>query len=814
MSLRLIGRNSAGRRSALLIVLALGVGSGPALGLFRTVDAVLLHPLPYLQGSGVIRIWESNPTLGLPRTNVSPAAYFAWAESPALAGIAASMVLSDGMLVRLGNETRRVSASGITSNFLSVVGAHPVLGRGFVPGQEARGQTQVLISYGLWKSVFGGELNVLGKTIVEEGRATYTIAGVLPSGFALPARSDIWVQLYLHPSQAKQRTVRALHVVARLNPTVSLEQGRHAITAISAEMARHFPDTNNGWGAFVLPIDRAATLHFQATLLVLIVSGVFVLAIAIANVASLFLARALRSARTFAIELWLGARPRRILWASAIEGMVLGAAGGVLGIVLGAWTLQLLQSHAPAGIAAAQELSPRGSLQALALIACTVVGGACAVLSAGAVVSDLAVRNGLSGGPSAQRVAPHTLPRMLRALTGAAIAAAFALTLSGLLLLQSYSNLSVADRGFETKGLWVIETRLPLMVPPEAKATNVALEPELIAALRGVSGVAAASLTSAVPIDPPLDRLRAYGVVVSDKATKKPMSSAQDQPPDGGFSPIYRVGPGYFGTMHARLLEGRGIREGDSVDDSGTQGVAIINEWIAKMLWPGTSAIGKYLRLAPDAVPARRIVGVVRDRQWSADTSIGPAIYLPFFDDPSDSPLLLVRESRGDTGLTNRLVTVLRQSDLPLTIGSIRRMDDIVEEKLTRPRFTAGLTAMLAAEAIILAFFGIYGSITFMARSRLREMAVRIAVGASPREIARLLLSEAGKLGVLGAGGGLILYYFSASALTSLLYGIDALSPGAIATALVIVVVMSLLASVRAVVEASRTEAPATLRAE
>ncbi len=767
-------RRAPGFSLAVVTVMALGIAASTAA--FSLVYAALLAPLPYPDADRLVLVWEHNLTRGRPRNVINPGNFFAWSErSTSLAG-AGVFTRTVGNLSGGGGAPEELRGVAVQTNVLGLVGARPVIGRLFVEGDgDPAAPRVVVVSEGLWHRRFGGAPDAVGRTVTMNGEPT-TIIGVLPATFDLAGVSgDFWRPALLTPEARTSFRGRSLMAIARLRDGVSPPAAQQELASVFEGLVREHPDLNTGWTINVVPLREQLTSETRPALWVLFGAVVAVLLVACANVAALMLVRATGRRHELAVKVSLGARSAHLARQLVLEAALLVGAGGILGAALASALTRVVSANArQAGVVLATDGRLGGAALTFAVAITAVTALLCAlgpVLSARKVSVNAALRDGARGGTGRRQ-------RLRTWLVAGEVAAAMLILSGAALLARSYVMLQDVDPGFTAAH--VLTARVSRM-GEAAQTTQVSFGTDVITRLRALPGVTAAAATSFLPLD------GMPGIGSSFLLADRPVPPAGERP-TADFRPVT---PGYFATLQIPLRQGRDFSDADS---AGRPRVAIVNEAFVRQLSSDLSPIGR--RLDDSLGERQEIVGVVGDvRLASLDGDPRPTIYLPVAQLPVGALTFVVRVT-GDPSSLGRLVeAAVRDVDPNQPVSDIRPLEDVVAQSLTRPRVAAGALGLFAAAALLLAAVGVYGVVAYGVSQRRAEFGVRLALGARPGDVVRLVLRQSMTTVLGGVLLGAALAVPATASLRSLLFGVQPGDPVTLAAVALLLVAAGLLAS-------------------
>jgi predicted permease len=767
----------------IVAVLTLALGIGATTAIFSVVNAVLIRPLPFTEPDRLVTTRGSLADLrDLEAASRSFDDIAFWA--------------SNQFNLRLDGDSRQALGGQVTRNLLPLLGVQPLLGRNFT--EEDDRQDTVILGYALWQSRFGGDPNVLGRSIDMSG-TSYTIIGVAPPWFRFPtAEFQLWAPLSSidrgAPQQAKNRAFRIFSAVARLKPGVTMPQARADALALSARLAREFPGTNEGITFELESLYDRIVGNAQPALTMLFGTVGLLLLIACANVANLMLARTTVREREMAIRVALGAGRGRLVRQLMTESVTLAIAGGALGVLVTMWGVDVLPSVLDARVPRADGIRLDGTV--LAFSACATLltgiffGFAPAWQAAGGPVASLKEGGrGVAGSGRGRR--------LRRAIVVTEIALAVIVVVGAGLLVRSFLALSGRDAGFVPANLASFNVQFRSL--PDAAARAQAAD-VLIDRIAHAPGVQAAGGATGFPTVTPQ---RAIRFAVEGRT----LNAGED----GAY--FIAATPGYFSALRTPVLQGRAI---DDRDSASSAPVAVINRTLAAQLFPGEDAIGHRLKLInpEQAADWRTIVGVVGDVQYRSPEEFQSTVYTPFAQTPFMWMYVMVRTPGGVEPMIRSLRTLVPSVHPALSAGNIRPMEDVLAQGVAVPRFNMALVSAFALLALLLSAIGIYGVIAYSVAQRTHEIGVRMALGAERGDVLRLVLRE----GIVTAAGGVALGLAGAAALTgvmtALLFGITARDPLTFALGGGMLLAVALCASYIPALRATRVEPVRALRAE
>ena len=749
-----------------IITLALGIGANTAI--FSVVHAVLLRPLPYQDPERLTLLWTKLDKIGLDQNWVSEPEVLDFREQSEL--FESFGVVSGSSFILTGEgEPEQLSGAQISTNFFSVLGAKINAGRDFEPNEEIPGAPRVaILSHGFWQRAFGGEQSVIGRTINLSGRPT-TVVGVLPATFALvvpkeamvPAGVDVWIP-YAVDYAKQERDSHGLTVIGRIKPGVTIAQAQEEMNAIAARLYPiHY--THTGFEVRVVSLHGDIVRKMRPALLVLLGAVGFVLLIACANVANLLLGRAAAREKEMAIRAAMGAGRVRLLRQLLTESVMLSFLGGAIGLGLAVWGVDALLALSPSDLPRIDEVSINVRVLAFTCIVAALTGilfGLVPALNASTIDLTRSLKEGsrsLAGGTS------HWLRSMI---VVAEIALSLVLLVGAGLLILSFVRLSRVDPGFDAHNVLTMKMTLPRSKYKDGPAA-ASFYKGLLEKINALPGVESAAGISQLPLS---------GDYWGGTLTFEGVTANAERGNLASFEVDQRaITPDYFTTMRTPLLEGRFFT---SQDVRGRPNVAIVDETLARRLWPDASPVGRRFTFGrfpekpPDWV---EIVGVVRHiRHHKLDANVREEVYYPHALVSFSQMTLAIRTASEPLSMVGAVRDTVRSLDQDQPVSRIRTMDELVSGALAPARFTMLLLIIFAGVAAALAVIGIYGVMSHAVSQRTHEIGVRMALGAQVSDVLKMTLGQGARLVALGIGAGLFGAFALTRLMASLLFNVSA----------------------------------------
>ncbi|HWH04407.1 MAG TPA: ABC transporter permease [Gemmatimonadales bacterium] len=760
-----------------VLTLALGVGANTAI--FSIVNAVLLRSLPYRDPDGLVRVYFTEPGLGLRDVR------FSKPEMDDL--LTRSGVFEDMTPIFEGSENltgvsqpERVEGVNTSFTYFSMLGVTAQLGRlygreDFVPGVA----TGVVISDGLWRRAYGADPKVIGRTIRIDADPC-TIIGVLPRGFRHPGpttsgEADVFAAFGFSgpPFPPPVRNIRVYpNGIGRLKPGVTLKQAQARLTDMAAQLRRDFPadyPPQAQWTIEIQSLQETLVGKVRPMLLVLLGAVILIVLIVSLNIANLLLARASGRQQEMAVRVSLGASPGRVVRQLLTESMLLSLIGGAAGVATAVGTLRLILQFVPSNVPRLNEVRIDFVVLAFALLISILTGvvfGLVPALHSARGALSSAIREGGRGSSSGTRTG-----RLRDVLIVSELAFAVILMVGAGLLLRTLRGLLQEDPGFNpaqvvTANTWLGVPNDPKTDPYRSIVGKVTFDRELLRRMSAIPGVELAAITSALPTTN--SNPNAVGGLAIERfaIADRPVESSQDLRAER-----IRISPDYFRVFRATLLRGRAFTEGD---EDGKPLVAIIDESTARKYWSGADPLGRRVRFGNDSTtPWTTVVGVIKDiKHDGLDVDGIPHIYVSVYQDPNKQVNVALRTSLPATLLEPQIRREIQSVDAGLPVFNVSSMNDILDRSLAARRFSADLVGGFAGLAVLLASIGIYGLLAYLVGQRSREVGIRIALGARPGDILRMFLRKGVILAGAGIVAGLVISASTASLMASLLYGV------------------------------------------
>jgi putative ABC transport system permease protein len=750
-------RKSAGFTMVAVVTLALAIGANTAV--FSVVDQVLLHPLPYPDSDRIVEV--SQTFKGLPTYDASPANYLDWlAQNQVFAEMAASRGWQGSLSV--GDRPDRVKGAMTTPSFFPLFGVDPILGRGLEASDAQPGNDHVVVlGYGLWQRYFAADRAIVGRDIRLNGEP-YTVVGVMPQNFSPDDYGELWLPspwgVPTHPlvpdkDPRQFRGRNYLDVWARLKPGVSIQHARAELDTIGRRLEKQYPDSNGEVGVTSVPLHEYIVGDIRPVLLVLLAAVVIVLLIGCANVANLLLARATARAKEISIRTALGATRRRLLRQLLTESVLLALVGGALGLLLAVLAVPSLLALSPPDIRQFKQIGINREVLAfsfLASVVCGVVFGLLPALQTSRSNPNEFLKEG-ERGSTANR------GRTRSALVIAEVGLSLVLLVGAGLLVKSFARLMDVNAGFDPDHLLTFNLGLP---PSTDSVHQLAFYQQVMQRLQALPGVQAVGAVSRLPLAGG-NSSRSFNVPGVEKS----------------YDADIRISTAdYFRAMRIPLLKGRSFRDSDL---GGSPNVAVVNDALARNVFPGQDPIGKQItNFGPDNLTLQ-VIGVVGNvRHVGLDADPHSEIYQLLGQAQWPSMFVAVRSASSDaTSVTSEAQNAVWSVNKDVPLANVRTMQDVIANSVQRRKFSMLLLTIFAAVAMLLAAIGLYGVMSYSVAQRTHEIGIRMALGARRPDVLTLVVKQGMALALMGIAAGAVLSLAMTRLISGMLFGISATDP-------------------------------------
>ena len=783
----------------LTVVLTLALGIGANTAIFSVVDGVLLRPLPFPQPERVMRlrfIYNGAPDAGSPPELADFRARSRTMQNFAMyQGRAANVV-------REGADPELLVGVQVSANWFNIIGVTPELGRGFVDGEDREGVPKVaMLSDLVWRRDFNADRGIIGRAIRLNGEQV-TIIGVVPAGRGYPLTAEIFTPLVFTAEQLndKYRGARYLSMLGRLRDGATVEQARRELSQIADGIAKAFPDKYKTLAIDPVPLQEAIVGDIKQPLLVIMGAVAFVLLIACANVANLFLVRATGRESEMAVRTALGAGKSRLVRQLVTESVLLSLLGGAAGLLLANWGMKALLHLAPPNLPRMSGAAIDATAMTITLIVAVVTGLLFGLLPAMQIDNDVA--SALRAGARGTRTR-HASTRTRGAIVISEVALAVTLLVGAGLLLRSFQQLLAVDPGFRPDQVLSFRVTLSERSYPSDTAERNFVN-ALDERLHALPGVRQVGMASALPLD-------GSDFTLSFSVRGRPPVAEQDKP----ATQLVSATPEFFGAMGIPVQRGR-VYSRDA--QPGTPKEIVVSREFVKRFFPNEDPLGHYVDLGWTQDGDRRggtIIGVVGDvKQGALDQETPPLLYLPYAQAPQEALRVVLRTAVPPLSLTKPVHAAVREIDRELPVYAIRELKEYVMTAVGPQRFYATLVAIFAVVALTLAAVGLYGVIAYAVSQRMHELGVRVALGATGQRIASMVVAQGLTLTVVGALLGLVAALLMTRVLSALLFGVSALDPVTFGVVLVVLAGVAVIASYVPARRAARVDPLIAMRGE
>jgi len=788
-------RQSPGFTFTVVSVAALGMGANTAA--FTLLDHVLLRPLPFFHPGQLVMLYLTEPGGGYMHLELSPPNYL---DLRSMTHSFDAVSAYSGLSINLSGQgdPQRLSGANLGAGIFQLLGAQPALGRAFTPEDERNGTPDsVLLSDRLWRTQFGADPNVLGRTIRLDDQP-YTVVGVMPATFAFPTReAQLWLPLRFPPFGPRERTNYYLYGVARLREGVSLEQARADLSVAAAQLERAYPKANAGIGATAFDMRDMVSPQSRTLIFAVFGAAFCVLLIACSNLANLLLARAMTRRREIAVRIAIGAGRERLLRQLLTENLLLAAAGGATGLLLATfatpWLARLVPDSLPVSNVVTVDLRIFAFAATLTLVSSIAFGVGPALRACGSTGADALRGRSATGGRS---------DRLRSILVLTEVAGTVVLLIATGLLVKALWRVQGVNPGFRTEGVLTMQTSL-LMPKYSQTALRTRFYSGVLSQARALPGVTSAAYISFLPL---VMRAGIWPVKLpgmsDEEATRAKVS-------------LRFVTPDFFKTLSIPLLQGRDVSDADT---AASPFVAVVSESFVRRYWPDQDPIGRHLEVASSD---RTVVGVVADisvrglerpsepQMYLASQQV-PDGFLPWYA-PKD---LVIHAEGNPVALTPALRRIIHEADAEQSITDVQPLENIVVGETATRRAQLRVLGAFAAIAFLLAAVGIHGLLSFAVSARTQEVGVRIALGATRSDILGMFLRQGLALGAAGIAFAAPIAYIAARGMASLLFGVQPADSAIYATAALLALAMTLAGSLRSALRAAGVDPAITIRAE
>ena len=758
-----------------LAVSALALGIGANTAIFTIFNGVLLRPLPYADPGQLVMVWSSNSAEHREHDGVAPLDFLDFRKAGSFADLQATYGFIVGTSLSMPSGAEQILVTAVTPGMFEMLGRAPEIGRTFT---QAEVDTAVVVSHDFWQHRLGGDPSILGRVLTIQNQPR-TVVGVMPPDFVFPYKTmlgptgfsrssevDAWLPLAFVAADTRvtgtaslTRAARFLSVVGRLKPGVTAAQADGEIRGIAVQLAASYPSTNRVVGATVVPLHDQAVGALRPALVLLLGGVGFVLLMACVNLANLLLARSSAREREMAIRGALGAARRRLVRQTLVETLLLSTAGGAVALAAVAWGMRALIALAPADMPRLGEVHADGAVFAFTVALSIVCGLAIGLVPAYAV-SRPRVQARLKD-HARGATASRGQRRLRSALVVAEVALAVVLTLGAALLLRSFLSVLAIDPGFSPDHLLTLQIAMPAKYSTADQLR--AAYADLFTKLESIPGVAAVGGTTRLPLG---------STNVSTKVEVEGRPLAPGDRPEVEFRRAMRD---YFPAMRIPLLRGRLFT---AEDGPAAPPAVVINERMARKLFPGEDPIGRHLRFGSATAPWAVVVGVIGDVRHSAlEDAPAPELYTWYMQNPPVNPFIVIRTSGDAASLASQVRAQVQATDKEIVAYDVRPMAQVRAESVAQRRFVLLLVGAFGVLALLMAAVGVYGVMALVVSERRPEIGIRLALGATPATVLRGVLRDGLLLAAAGVIAGLAVSSVLVPMLGAQLFGVRPFDP-------------------------------------
>ena len=792
-----VGMRSLRRSPAFSVtaVVTAGLGIGVTAAIASAGYAILVRPLPFPEADRLVAIYSENPERGWTRVNISWPDYVSWRDENRAFEDIGIWTWSSFTLVGQDSAAQRIDGARVSANLFRVLGVQPALGRHIAPDEDGVQRARVvLLGDGLWRNRFGADSGIVGKDILLDGRS-YTVLGVMPSGFNFPDRGQLWVPFQVDPAQESHGNRQYAAAIGRLKTGISFEQGKADLSRVDAALANEFRDHNQYWRSEPYRLRDDLVGDLRQPLQVFLWSVTLVLLLVCANVANLMLARAAARSRELALRGVLGASRGRLSRQLITESMLVAGLGGAIGVGIAWWGVRLLRFAFPNQVPPYFISLTLDGTALLMLVAITLMTGVLFGVLPAARMSRVDMNASLRDGDRAGGGVRST--RLRSALVMAEVALSVVLMVGALLLMRSYRNLENTKLGFEEKGILSARVTLPQVTYP-TRARSREFYERLGDQLRRIPGVTHVGHAQGIPFS-------GWNTSARAQVEGGPVLSRNDRLDTHN----QLVTPDFFKAMGVQLVRGRWLTPEDR--DS-LAPVVLVNERMVEVGFDGKDPIGR--RIEVNGWPMATVVGVIRDyRHYQLPQPMGPATYFPWLAWPTRGQTVVIRTTLDDpASLVPQLQAAVRAIDPQVPISEVQTFDEVTSRSLWRQRLQGNVLGIFAVMSLVLACVGLYGVISYAVAQRTRELGVRMALGATRRTVMLMVFGQSGLVVLAGIAIGLVAAFFSVRIMAALLYGVEARDVATFFIVPAVLAVTALVATIAPALRATRVDPITALR--